>query len=36
MKNFRWMLIAAGLLAAGSLAYSLAPDLYRYLRIRSM
>jgi hypothetical protein len=36
MKNLKWICLAAGVLAVGSLAVSMAPDIYRYLRIRSM
>ncbi len=36
MKSLKWMLIATGALAIGSLAVSLVPDLYRYLKIRAM
>lgn len=36
MKSLRWMLITTGVLAVGSLAVSLVPDLYRYLKIRAM
>jgi hypothetical protein len=36
MKSLRWMLIATGALVIGSLAVSLVPDLYRYLKIRAM
>lgn len=36
MKNLKWLWLAIGIIAAGSLAYSIAPDVYRYLRIRSM
>jgi len=36
MRSLRWMLITAGLLAIGSLAVSLAPDMYRYLKMRAM
>ncbi len=36
MKNLRWIWVAAGVIAVGSIACSIAPDLYRYLKIRSM
>jgi hypothetical protein len=36
MKSLRWMLITTGALVIGSLAVSLGPDLYRYLKIRAM
>jgi hypothetical protein len=36
MRNLKWILIAAGVLAIGSMAISLAPDLVRYARIRAM
>gem|GEM_PF-5174545 len=36
MKNFKWLLIAAGVFALGSVAISLAPDIARYARIRAM
>jgi len=36
MKNFKWFLLAAGVVAIGSLAISLAPDIARYARIRAM
>jgi len=36
MKNFGWFLLAAGAVAIGSMAISLAPDIARYVKIRSM
>jgi hypothetical protein len=36
MKNFKWFLLAAGVVAIGSMAISLAPDIARYARIRAM
>ncbi len=36
MKNMKWIWVAAGVIAVGSFAVSMAPDIYRYLRIRSM
>ena len=36
MKNLKWIWLAAGVITVGSIACSLAPDIYRYLRIRSM
>ena len=36
MKNLGWFLLAAGAVAIGSMAISLAPDIARYVRIRSM
>lgn len=36
MKSLRWMLITTGALAIASLAVSLVPDLYRYLKMRAM
>ncbi len=36
MQNLKWLLIAAGVLAIGSMAISLTPDLIRYARIRAM
>ena len=36
MKNAKWILVAAGVIAIGTFAFSLAPDLYRYLKIRAM
>lgn len=36
MKNLKWLWLAVGMITVGTVAYSLAPDLYRYMRIRSM
>ncbi len=36
MRNLRWLLIAVGALAIGSMAIALGPDVRRYMRIRSM
>ena len=36
MKNLKWILIAAGMVAIGSVAILLAPDIARYARIRAM
>jgi hypothetical protein len=36
MKSFKWVLIAAGTIAIGSLAIALGPDVRRYLRMRAM
>jgi hypothetical protein len=36
MQSLKWILIAAGMLAIGSMAISLAPDIRRYARMRAM
>jgi hypothetical protein len=36
MKSMRWMWMAAGIIIAGGITCSMAPDLYRYFKIRSM
>jgi hypothetical protein len=36
MKNLKWLLFAAGMVAIGSMAISLAPDLVRYAKMRAM
>jgi len=36
MQNLKWILIAAGLFAIGSMAVSLAPDIVRYAKMRAM
>jgi hypothetical protein len=36
MKNLKLVWMAAGIIVIGGIAYSMAPDLYRYFKIRSM
>ncbi len=36
MKSFKWILMAVGMVAIGSMAISLAPDIVRYARMRAM
>jgi hypothetical protein len=36
MKNLKMVWLAAGVFVVGGIAVSMAPDLYRYLKIRTM
>jgi hypothetical protein len=36
MQNLKWIFIAMGVFALGSVAISIAPDIRRYARMRAM